>query len=60
MAQTAKNQPSRLILSLSPKAMEKTLEQSAKQAHRLAYAFGVIVPTVKPKTTSRAGKITQI
>jgi len=40
--------------------MEKALEQSAKQAHRLAYAFGVIVPTVKPKTTSRAGKITQI
>lgn len=52
MAQTAKTQPSRLILS--PKAMQKALEQSAKQAQRLADAFGLVVPTTKPKATSNA------
>ena len=58
MAQTAKTQPSRLILS--PKAMQKALEQSAKQAQRMADAFGVVVPTLKPKTASPVGKIAQI
>jgi uncharacterized protein YggE len=36
----------------SPKALQKALEKSAKQAQRLADAFGVTVPSVKPKTTS--------
>lgn len=54
MAQTAKTQPSRLILS--PKALQKALEQSAKQAQRLADAFGLVVPTVKPRATSSARK----
>jgi hypothetical protein len=57
MAQTAKAQPSRL--TPSPKALQKALEQSAKQAQRLADAFGVVVPTIKPKTTSSVGKIAQ-
>jgi len=50
MAQTAKTQPSRL--TPSPKALQKALEQSAKQAQRLADAFGVVVPSIKPKATS--------
>lgn len=54
MAQTAKTQSSRLILS--PKAMQKALEQSAKQAQRLADAFGLVVPTTKPRATSGARK----
>ncbi|TXT35686.1 MAG: hypothetical protein FD135_4777 [Comamonadaceae bacterium] len=52
MAQTAKTQPSRL--TPSPKALQKALEQSAKQAQRLADAFGVVVPCIKPKTTARS------
>ena len=48
MAQTAKTQPSRLMLS--PKA----LHQSAKQAQRLANAFGVVVPSVKAKNAPRS------
>ena len=48
MAQTAKTQPSRLMPS--PKALQKALEQSAKQAQRLADAFGVTVPSIKPKS----------
>lgn len=47
MAKIAKPQPSRL--TPSPKALQKALEQSAKQAQRLADAFGVTVPSVKPK-----------
>jgi hypothetical protein len=47
MAQTAKTQPSRLMLS--PNALKKTLEQSAKQAQRMANAFGLVVPSIKPK-----------
>ncbi len=35
---------------LSPKAMQKALEKSAKQAQRLADAFGLVVPTIKSKT----------
>jgi uncharacterized protein YggE len=50
MAQTAKTQPSRL--TPSPKALQKALEKSAKQAQRLADAFGVVVPSIKPKATS--------
>jgi uncharacterized protein YggE len=50
MAQTAKIQQSRLMPS--PKALQKALEKSAKQAQRLADAFGVTVPSVKPKTAS--------
>jgi hypothetical protein len=54
MAQTAKAQPSRL--TPSPKALQKALEQSAKRAQRLADAFGLVVPTIKPKITPRAHK----
>lgn len=50
MAQTSKAQQSRL--TPSPKALQKALEQSAKQAQTLADAFGVTVPCTKPKTTS--------
>jgi len=50
MAQTAKTQQSRL--TPSPKALQKALEQSAKQAQRLADAFGVTVPSIKPKRAS--------
>lgn len=48
MEQAAKTQPSRL--TPSPKVLQKALEQSAKQAQRLADAFGVAVPSIKPKT----------
>jgi hypothetical protein len=34
--------------------MEKALEQSAKQAQRLADAFGLVVPTTKSKATGSA------
>ena len=50
MAQTAKTQPSRLMLSA--KAMQKALQQSAKQAQRMADAFGLTVPGIKPKNNS--------
>jgi len=36
----------------SPKALQKALAQSAKQAQRLADAFGLVVPSVKPKQSS--------
>lgn len=55
MAQTEKTQPSRL--TPSPKALQKALEQSARQAQRLADAFGLVVPTTKPRATSSAGKV---
>jgi len=32
--------------------LQKALEKSAKQAQRLADAFGVVVPSIKPKATS--------
>jgi hypothetical protein len=54
MANTSKTQPSRL--TPSPKALQKALVQSAKQAQRLADAFGLVVPTIKPKVTSGARK----
>lgn len=50
MAQTAKTQASRLMPT--PKALQKALAQSARQAQRLADAFGVTVPTIKPKPAS--------
>jgi hypothetical protein len=50
MAQTAKTQPNRL--TPSPKALQKALEQSAKQAQRLADAYGVVVPSIKRKVAS--------
>lgn len=50
MAQTAKTQPSRL--TPSPKALQKALEQSAKQAQRLADAYGMVVPSIKRKGAS--------
>ncbi len=50
MAQTAKTSPSRL--TPSPKALQKALAQSAKQAQQLADAFGLTVPSVKPKSAS--------
>lgn len=40
-------QPSRLMPS--PKALQKALKQSAKQAQRMADAFGLVVPSIKPK-----------
>jgi uncharacterized protein YggE len=55
MAQTAKTQPRRL--TPSPKALKKALEQSARQAQRLADAFGVVVPTVKPESTSSSAPL---
>jgi hypothetical protein len=45
-------QPSRL--TPSPKALQKALVQSAKQAQRLADAFGVVVPTIRQKLTSNS------
>jgi len=52
MAQTAKTQPSRL--TPSPKALQKALVQSAQQAHKLAAAFGMTVPGIKPKSSDKA------
>lgn len=49
MAQTEKAQPSRL--TPSPKALQKALEQTAKQAQRLADAYGLTVPGIKRKET---------
>ncbi len=49
MEQATKTQPSRL--TPSPKALQKALVLSAKQAQRLADAFGVVVPCIKPKAT---------
>lgn len=49
MAQTAKTQQSRLMLT--PKALQRALAQSAKQAQRMADAFGLTVPAVKTKAT---------
>jgi uncharacterized protein YggE len=54
MAQTAKAQQHRL--TPSPKALQKALEQSAKQAQRMADAFGLVVPSIKPKITSSPRK----
>jgi uncharacterized protein YggE len=47
MTKPATTQPSRLMPS--PKALQKALEQSAKQAQRMADAFGLVVPSIKHK-----------
>ncbi len=47
IAQTAKTQQSRLMLT--PKELQKALAQSALQANKLAAAFGMTVPGIKPK-----------
>lgn len=54
MAQTAKPQQHRL--TPTPKALQKALEQSAKQAKRMADAFGVVVPTIEAKKGARSQK----
>ena len=51
MAQTSKTQQHRL--TPTPKALQKALEQSAKQAQRMADAFGVVVPSIKDKKAPR-------
>jgi hypothetical protein len=40
-------------LTPSPRALQKALLQSAKQAQRLAQAFGRVVPTEKRKVTAQ-------
>jgi hypothetical protein len=47
MAKTSKTQQPRLIPT--PKALQKALVQSAERARRMADAFGLKVPGVKPK-----------
>ncbi|WP_372826339.1 hypothetical protein [Polaromonas sp.] len=47
MAKTAKTSR----LTLTPKALQKALEQSAQQAQKLADAFGVKVPFTKTAKT---------
>ena len=39
-------------LTLTPRALQKALEQSAQQAQKLADAFGVKVPFTKSKKAS--------
>lgn len=55
MAQTAKTQQPTNRLTPSPKALQEALEQSAKQAQRLADAYGVAVPGIKRKETTSNG-----
>ena len=55
MAQTAKTQQPTNRLTPSPKALQKALEQSAKQAQRLADAYGMTVPGIKRKETTSNG-----
>ena len=52
MEQTEKTQPSRL--TPTPKALQQVLEKSAKQAQRMAAAFGLTVPTSRFKAVSGA------
>lgn len=51
MAQTAKTHQPTNRLTPSPKALQKALEQSARQAQRLADAYGMTVPGIKRKET---------
>lgn len=51
MAKTKQTQQNRL--TPTPKALQKALEQSAKQAQKMADAFGLVVPYSKPKAASR-------
>lgn len=55
MAQTEKTQQRTNRLTPSPKALQKALEQSAKQAQRLADAYGMTVPGIKRKETTSNG-----
>ena len=49
MAQTAQTGPQ---LTLSPRALQKALLQSAQRANRLAQAFGKVVPAEKRKSAA--------
>ena len=51
MAQAAKTQ--NLRLTPSPKALKKALAQSAQHAQRMADAFGLVVPGIKPKNAAK-------
>lgn len=53
MAEASKTREKPLMLS--PKALQKALADSARQAHRLAEAFGQKVPgiPVQPNTSQR-------
>ena len=42
---------------LTPKELQKALAQSARQAHKLAAAFGRTVPGIKPKNPVKANKV---
>ena len=50
MAQAANPGPQ---LTPSPRALQKALLHSARQAHRLAQAFGKVVPAEKLKAAPR-------
>ena len=52
MAQAPQTPPTRV--TPSPKALQKALQQSAQQAQRLADAFGVKVPSLKPNAPRSA------
>ena len=54
MAKDAKTQQSRL--TPTPKALDKALEKSARQALSLAAAFGATLPYARVKTASTARK----
>ena len=54
MAQTSKTRDKPLMPS--PKALEKALAQSARQAQRLADAFGLKVPVTVGKSTQPPAK----
>lgn len=51
MADTTKTEQRQIApQTLSPKALNKALKQSAAQAQRMAAAFGLTVPGIKVKT----------
>ena len=54
MAQTAKTRQNRL--TPSPKALQKALELSARQAQRMADAFGLVVPGTPSPAKAAARK----
>ncbi len=56
MAETPEAHQSRL--TPPPKVLAKALAQSAKQARRLAQAFGVAVPGVKPTKVAKPARKT--
>jgi hypothetical protein len=57
MAKIEKPQPSRLIPST--KALQKALVESAKRAQRMAEAFGLVVPSIKPKKPALPAIVTK-